>query len=73
MNKRTVCEGMAKSLREFGYPDVTSDMVFDCLNAYNEGADMPHGVIGRFVERQIEDLKESAAELNRDISSIVTR
>ena len=49
-------EAVAKSLVEFGYPDVTSKMIQEIHEAMKEGKtedDLPHGIIGRFAEKQI--------------------
>lgn len=50
------CEAIAKSLVEFGYPDATASMVWDCWEAFKAGkfeSEMPHGVIGRFAFSQL--------------------
>lgn len=52
---------IAKSLVEFGYPDCTAKMVKDthaALLTGKRGADLPHGIVGRFAERQILDNPE---------------
>lgn len=52
-------EAVARSLREFGYPDATAQMVSDTYSAMKKGdADMPHGIIGMFAERQIDEVRE---------------
>lgn len=37
---------IAAGLREFGYSDVTAEMVKACHLAWSEGKPMPHGVVG---------------------------
>lgn len=54
-------EDVARSLREFGYPDASAQMVADTWAAMKEGksdADLPHGIIGRFAERQLEEVRD---------------
>lgn len=56
-----VSRPIAASLRDFGYPDVTTEMVKAVLDAWLTGArghDLPHGVIGMMTERQIEDVED---------------
>ena len=57
------CELIAKSLRDFGYPDVNASMVEEVVRAWNrrepgDKTPLPHGVIGMFVERQIDEVEE---------------
>lgn len=61
-------ESIAASLREFGYPDVTARMVEEIYGAYaagRRGDALPHGVIGRFVEGQIDEVAEQLKALQR--------
>jgi hypothetical protein len=56
-----VYRAIARSLVEFGYPDVTEGMIVDIRVAYDEGkrgAKLPHGIVGMFAERQIEEAYE---------------
>lgn len=58
-------EAIAKSLRDFGYPDVTGPMIREVYDAWVAGKrddELPHGIVGRFAESQIE---EHAAALSR--------
>lgn len=49
-------EAQAKSLREFGYPDVTAKMVKEIHDAWiKKTKKLPHGVIGRFCEAAFKD------------------
>jgi hypothetical protein len=51
-----ICTLLANSLRDFGYPDVTTAMIEDILREYRagkRGADLPHGIIGRMAEAQL--------------------
>ena len=55
------CQTVAKGLVEFGYPDCTPEMIDEVLTAFLEGkrgADLPHGVIGQFAERQFLECHE---------------
>lgn len=55
-------EAVAKSLREFGYPDATASMVADtwaAMKAGKQSSAMPHGIIGRFAERQLDEVRET--------------
>lgn len=59
INKHTLCEAIGKSLREFGYPDVTTQDIADCWDAYERGdKTMPHDVVGMFAERQLDEIAE---------------
>jgi len=64
MNKEKLCNAIGASLREFGYPDVTAEMIGDCWDAYARGdAKMPHGVIGMFAESQLDEIAEKRPDL----------
>lgn len=57
-----VCKPVASSLREFGYPDVTADMIKVILDAWLEGkrnSQLPHGVIGMMAGRQFDEVEEA--------------
>ncbi len=61
VTKEQVYEAVAKSLREFGYPDATADMIKDTHVALAEGktgSDLPHGIVGMFAEKQIGEAVE---------------
>lgn len=61
-SKEQIYEAIANSLREFGYKDASAEMIRDTHEAMKEGktgADLPHNIIGRFAERQINDACES--------------
>jgi len=63
LTKNGACQKVAKSLREFGYPDCTSDMIRDCLDAWLVGKrdlDLPHGVIGAFASRQFDEVENAS-------------
>lgn len=63
MTKNQACQKVAKSLREFGYPDVTAAMIEECLDAWLTGKrdlELPHGVIGAFASRQFDEVEEAA-------------
>ena len=47
------CEAVARSLRDFGYPDASAQMVSDTYDAIRDGKDVPHGIVGAFAAEQI--------------------
>ncbi len=56
-------EVIAESLREFGYPDATADMIREVHEAMrphqsSPEVDLPHGVVGLFAESQIKEAWE---------------
>lgn len=62
MTKTDACAKVAKSLREFGYPDCTTSMIADCLDAWIGGKrdmDLPHGIIGAFASRQFDEVEDA--------------
>jgi hypothetical protein len=51
---------VARSLREFGYPDATTEKMREVLDAWLDGKrddDLPHGILGMFAGRQFEDVE----------------
>ena len=59
IGKLAVCEQIAASLREFGYPSVTAEMISECLDAWIAKKEpLPHGVIGMFAQRQFAEIEE---------------
>lgn len=53
-------KAIARNLREFGYPDVTPEMIQETHEAIDAGAadsggDLPHGVVGMFAKGMLED------------------
>ena len=61
--RKQVTGAMAKSMRDFGYPDVTDQMADEIMAAYIAGDDLPHGVIGMFLEKQMDELVENGVDL----------
>jgi len=62
MTKTGACQKVAKSLREFGYPDCTAEMISECLDAWVAGKrdlDLPHGIIGAFASRQFDEVEDA--------------
>lgn len=57
-----VYKSIAANLREFGYPDVTADMIRETDKAIAAGAELPHGIVGMFAQRQLDDLREQGGE-----------
>lgn len=54
--RETAYEAIAKSLRQFGYPNATSKMVRETHAAMKAGRgkdDLPHGIIGMFSYAQL--------------------
>jgi hypothetical protein len=61
LTKHSACQKVAKSLREFGYPDCTADMISECLDAWLTGKrdmELPHGIIGAFASRQFDEVDD---------------
>lgn len=50
-------EAIARSLREFGYPDVTAQMIRETDEARKDGKPKtePHGIISMFARRQLDE------------------
>lgn len=66
LKRSEVCEAVARSLREFGYPDVIAAMVGEILTAYlagKRGNNLPHGIIGIFAEGQFIELEDGGTNL----------
>lgn len=62
MTRSGVAASVAKSLRDFGYPDCSTAMVKACLDAWldgKRGVTFPHGVIGMFAGRQFDEVEEA--------------
>lgn len=62
-------EAIAKSLREFGYPDTTATMIREIYDAWlsgKRGTDLPHNIIGMFAERQFEEVADDLKKLPDD-------
>ncbi len=59
-------EAVARNLREFGYPDVTGQMVREIYDEWLKGKrwpELPHHIVGAFAERQFEENAEKLAAL----------
>jgi hypothetical protein len=52
-----VYEAIARSLRDFGYPDVIADMVRETDEA--PSGEQPHGVVSMFARRQLDEAREA--------------
>ena len=63
MTARTaIASRVAAALRDFGYPDATTAMLKEVLDAWIEGRrgdKLPHGIIGMLAERQFEEVEEA--------------
>ena len=54
-----VYEAIARSLREFGYPDTTAAMVEEIHEAKRAGEGvLPHGIVGMFADSQLNEAAE---------------
>lgn len=54
--RATAYAGIARDLREFGYPDVTPAMVREVVDAWHRGdAKMPHGVVGIIIKSKMDE------------------
>lgn len=58
-------ESVARSLREFGYPDVTAPMIREIFDAWEADKELPHGVIGLFAKSQFEEVADKIKSLPR--------
>lgn len=54
-NDLAVYQRIAQNLREFGYGDVSRNMVAEVHEAMTAGAELPHGVVGMFAKRQLDE------------------
>jgi hypothetical protein len=65
--RMTVCASLSRSMREFGYPDVTNEMSGEILDAFIEGkrgfGNLPHGIIGGMMESQLKELADSGFDM----------
>jgi hypothetical protein len=62
----TGMEAVARSLREFGYPDVTAKMIREIYDQWVTGKRfpaLPHGVIAGFAQSQFEEHADMLAAL----------
>lgn len=63
-------EAVAKSLWDYGYPDVTAMMIREIYDQWKTGKrfpDLPHGVIGGFAESQFEEVKDALPKLPESV------
>lgn len=63
MTKNEACATVAKDLREFGYPDTSTQMIREVLDQWLTGkrdSALPHGIIGMFAGKQFDDIEEAA-------------
>lgn len=61
-------EAVARSLREFGYPDTTASMIREVYDAWEVGKrfpNLPHDIIGGFAERQFDEVADKIKSLPR--------
>ena len=55
-------KAVARNLREFGYPDVTTEMVEEIHGAFKAGTPLPHGIIGMMAGGQFEEHPKTFGE-----------
>ena len=66
MNRKSLEGAIARSLREFGYPDVSTEMIGEVWDAYaagKTGFDLPHGVVGMMAESQLDEIAEARPDI----------
>lgn len=66
VTRKEVAEAISSRLVDFGYPDCSPEKVDEILSAYIEGkrgVELPHGILGRFAESQLEDLQKAGLDL----------
>lgn len=59
ITKEYICASISAFLIDFGYPDATPDKmaaIYDAFKAGKRWPDLPHGVLGGFAERQLEEI-----------------
>ena len=57
-----IIKSISAGLIEFGYPDASPELIREIYDAYKLGKrfpDLPHGVLGGFAERQLDELQEA--------------
>ena len=63
ITKKRIANAIGVSLRDFGYPDASDAKMVEIIDAYlggKRGNDLPHGVLGGFAERQLQDMEATA-------------
>lgn len=56
---QSVYKAIASNLRDFGYNDISANMIQEIHEALNAGdKTLPHGVIGMFAKDQIEKAQQ---------------
>jgi len=59
MGKKLIFKAIANSLVDFGYPDVTPDMISEVYEAIKtKEKELPYGIVGQFAESQIKEAIE---------------
>jgi hypothetical protein len=60
MTKADLIHTLTDELRKFGFPSVTETMVGEIFEVWCDGArglNLPHGLIGMFAGRQLDDVE----------------
>lgn len=60
--EQPVYNAIARNLREFGYSDVSGRMVREVHDAMRSGSELPHGIVGMFARKQLQEAFPSAVE-----------
>lgn len=63
MTRKEACRSVARSLSEFGYREISVEMIDEVLTAWLAGkrdAELPHGIIGRMAAAQFDDVEAEA-------------
>lgn len=61
VTKQYICDGISKSLIEFGYPDAAPAVIAEIYDAFKAGKrfpELPHGIVGGFAEAQLKEVAE---------------
>ena len=55
MSNEAIYGAIARSLRDFGYTDVTAPMIAEVHAAMKAGEPLPHGIVGMFAQKQLRE------------------
>ena len=63
--ENSLYDTIARSLREFGYPDVTAEMIEETDEARKRGEPntAPHGIVSMFACRMLDEADERKTEI----------
>ena len=60
VTKEYICDGISKSLIEYGYPDATQQVIAEIYDAFKAGKrfpELPHGIVGGMAESQLKEIE----------------